>query len=317
MAAPRLIADIGGTNARFALATPDGQPFAEQRLRVSEFPGPVEAARRYLAGRPVDEAVLAVACPVDSDWIKLTNSPWAFSIEATRRALGLTHLAVINDFTAQALAVPRLDADDRVQIGTGASPAAGQPLAVIGAGTGLGVAGLVPAGNDADAWQPIASEGGHVSLAPHDQVEDRILTILRRRFGHVSNERVLSGPGLVNLAIALAEIDGRALEVADPAEVTRRALADACPDCVAATARFSAWLGAAAGDLALTFCARGGVYVGGGLAMRLGRLLDHQRFRARFVAKGRFEAYLTATPTYLVTRAEPGLLGTATYQFGS
>jgi glucokinase len=314
MEAPRLIADIGGTNARFALVAPDGHPFAEERIQVSDYPGPVEAVRSFLAGRRVDDAVLAVATPVDNDWIALTNSPWAFSIAAAQEALGLTHLAVINDFTAQALAVPRLGSEDRVQIGNGAS-AAGQPLAVIGAGTGLGVAGLVPTAADADAWQPIASEGGHVSLAPHDEVDGRILAVLRRRFGHVSNERALSGPGLVNLASALAEIDGRLIEVADPAEVSRRALAGDCPYCREATARFSAWLGAAAGDLALTFCARGGVYVGGGLALRMGRLFDHQRFRAAFVAKGRFEAYLRAIPTYLVTCAEPGLLGAAAFRF--
>lgn len=303
----RLIADIGGTNARFALTGPDGRPTAERTLATADYPGPVEAARAYLDGRRVRAAVFAVATPVESDWIHLTNSPWAFSIEATRTALGLDRLVVINDFTAQALAVPVLGADERVLLG-GGEPVAGRAIGVIGPGTGLGVAGLIWA---SDRWLPIPSEGGHVSLAPQDEVEAAVLTHLRRRFGHVSKERVLSGPGLVNLATALAAIEGETLAVTEPAQVTARARTRECPFCVAALERFSTMLGAAAGDLALMLCARGGIYVGGGLCLRLGDLFDRARFRAGFVAKGRFEDYLSAIPTYLVTRRDPGLLGAA------
>ena len=200
----RLIADIGGTHARFALAGSDGRPYDEQKLLVADFPGPVEAARAYLAGRKIRDAVLAVATAVDSDWIALTNAPWAFSVAATREALGLNRLAVINDFTAQALAVPRLASEECTQIKAG-QPRRGSAIAVIGPGTGLGVGGLLPI---QDTWYPIPSEGGHVSLATHDEREAALLARLRRRFGHVSNERVLSGPGLINLATALAELDG-------------------------------------------------------------------------------------------------------------
>jgi glucokinase len=255
----------------------------------------------------VARAVLAVATPVESDWVALTNSPWAFSIEATRVALGLERLDVINDFTAQALAVPVLKPDERTQIGDG-EPEPDRAIGVIGPGTGLGVAGLISVGGH---WHPIPSEGGHVSLAPQNDVDAAILAYLRRRFGHVSNERVVSGPGLVNLATALAAIEGEILEISDPRQVTERARTGECPFCVAALDRFAAILGAAAGDLALMLRARGGVYIAGGLVRQLGDLFDRERFRRCFVAKGRFERYLSAIPTYLITRGDTGLLGAA------
>jgi glucokinase len=305
----RLVADIGGTNARFALCGPDGKPESEQKLEVAAYPGVVEAARAYLAGRQVTHAVFAVATHVDADWIHLTNAPWAFSVGATEAALGLKRLAVINDFTAQALAVPRLGPADRVGLG-GEAPQSGAAIAVLGPGTGLGCAGLLPVQG---IWYPIPSEGGHVSLAPHDERDAAVLACLQRRFGHVSNERVLSGPGLVNLATALATLEGETLVIDDPRAVSRRAASGECRFCQEAVQRFSSLLGAAAGDLALIFCALGGVYIGGGLVKRLGGLFDVERFRASFVAKGRFVDYLTRTPTYLVTRRDPGLLGAASY----
>jgi glucokinase len=305
----RLVADIGGTHARFALCGPDGEPRDEEWLQVADHPGVVEAARAYLAGRKVADAVFAVATPVASDRIELTNAPWAFSIRATREALGLERLAVINDFAAQALAVPRLASGDRSQIG-GGEPQAGHAIAVIGPGTGLGVSGLLPVHG---TWYPIASEGGHVSLAPHDDRDAALLACLRRRFEHVSSERVLSGPGLVNLATALAEIDGETLALDDPREVSRLAESGECPFCKEALERFSSLLGAASGDLALTFCALGGVYISGGLCRNLGPLFDLERFRASFVAKGRFVDYLSRIPIYLVTRRDSGLLGAAAY----
>jgi glucokinase len=263
--------------------------------------------RAYLGDREVDEAVFAMALPVDADWVQLTNSPWAFSIEGTREALGLERLTVINDFSAQALAIPALSPRERLQIGEG-EPVEGAPIGVIGPGTGLGVGGLLCLGG---VWQPVASEGGHVSLAPRDEVDGAVWAHLRTRFGHVSNERVLSGPGLVNLATALAAIEGQELRLESPKDVSRRAKAGRCRFCRDALERFSGLLGAAAGDLALLLCAQGGVYIGGGLVKRLGSLFNAERFRASFIAKGRFEEYLRAVPTYLVTRRDPGLLGAA------
>jgi glucokinase len=305
----RLVADIGGTHARFALSGPEGEPDAEQWLQVVDYPGVVEAAQAYLAGRQVATAVFAVATHVDSDWIHLTNAPWGFSVRATEKALGLERLAVINDFAAQALAVPRLAPDERAHIG-GGEPQAGAAIGVIGPGTGLGVAGLLPVHG---TWYPIASEGGHVSLAPHDERDAALLACLQRRFGHVSNERVLSGPGLVNLATGLAAIDGEALMLDDPREVSKRAASGECRFCQEALERFASFLGAASGDLALMLCALGGVYISGGLCRNLGALFDLERFRASFVAKGRFVDYLSRTPTYLVLRRDPGLLGAAAY----
>ena len=273
----------------------------------------VEAARAYLGDRKVRDAVFAVATPVGADRIKFTNSPWTFSIKATREALGLERLEVINDFTAQALAIPVLRERDRAQICDGL-PVPKEPIGVIGPGTGLGVAGLLPVDG---AWHPVPSEGGHVSAAAHDEADAAVIAILRRRLGHVSNERLLAAPGLVNLATALAELAGERLELHDPSEVTARAAAGDCPFCAEALARFSTLLGAAAGDLALMFCARGGVYIGGGLVKRLGPLFDVARYRAAFVAKGRFETYLAAIPTYLVTRKDPGLLGAAALRLRS
>ncbi len=276
-------------------------------MTVADYPGPVEAARAYLAGRPVRDAVLAVATPVTSDWVALTNSPWAFSIRESQSALGLDRLEVINDFTAQALAVPWLTAEERSQIGSGA-PVPGHVVGIIGPGTGLGVGGLVPMG---DRWQPIPGEGGHVSFVVHDEVEAAILAQLQKRFGHVSNERVLSGPGLVNLAVALAALEGETLAVVDPQAVVEAARTGGCRFCRAALERFSSLLGGAAGDLALTLGARGGIYIGGGLVERLGQLFDEARFRAGFVAKGRLAYFLEPIPTYLITHTEPGLLGAA------
>ncbi|MGI9504587.1 MAG: glucokinase, partial [Geminicoccaceae bacterium] len=226
----RLVSDIGGTNARFALVDEAGSLEGERTLQTRDFPGVVDAATAYLDGRKVDGVVLVVAGPVESDRIALTNCPWAFSLKETRLALGVEHLVAMNDFVAQALSIPSLAAEDCIKLGGGGA-LDDRPIAVIGPGTGLGVAGLLKL---AGRFHPIASEGGHVAFAPRDQVEADILAILRERYGHVSNERLLSGPGLVNLAMALAKIGGNDLTVAEPADVVARAEREACPICVEA-----------------------------------------------------------------------------------
>lgn len=308
----RLIADIGGTNARFALAEPGGPPQEERHLLVRDFPDPAAAIEAYLAGRRVEEAVIAVATPVESDEIRFTNSPWAFSIMALQARLGLSRLAVINDFVAQALAMPHLAADELELLG-GGTPTPGRAIGVLGPGTGLGVSALVPGRH---GWTALPTEGGHVSLAPGNARERDMLAILSERFGHVSNERVLSGQGLLNLARALATLGGRELAAATPEAVTEAARAGSCPVCCEAVATFSALLGSAAGDLALMLGARGGVFVAGGICLRLGPLFDRAAFRRRFEAKGRMRAYLEPIPTWLVLRPDTGLLGTAHYRLG-
>lgn len=319
---PRLIADIGGTNARFALAPgaeagPDAAgPLvtAERHFRVRDFPGLAEAARAYVAelsgqAPAIDEAVIAVATPVDADVIRFTNSPWSFTRDGLKAALGIERLAVINDFAAQATAIPHLGLGDRIAIGGGAALAS-WPIAVIGPGTGLGAAGLVPT---AAGPVVVASEAGHVSFAPHDEVELEILRRLIARFGHVSNERVISGPGLVTLARAMADVSGEAFAAGTPEDITSAAAAGSSAVARDALLVFSGLLGAAAGDLALTFGAKGGVYLCGGLCGKLGRFFDHARFRERFEAKGRLGAFLADVPCYQVINPQTGLIGAAVY----
>lgn len=303
----RLIGDIGGTNARFALVGPGGEPTDERTLAVAEHPGLVEAARAYLGGRAVDEAVIAVATPVETDEVRFTNSPWRFSVSGLGPALGVTRCAVINDFVAQALAVPHLAAEDLERLRPG-TPLADRPVGVIGPGTGLGVAALVPLPG---RWLPLATEGGHTSLAPGNQRELSVLQHLAGHFPHVSKERLVSGPGLVTLATTLAALDGGTCPASRPDEVARLATAGSCPFCLEATRIFSALLGAAAGDLALTLGARGGIYICGGVCLRLGPLFDRALFVERFLAKGRMRAYLEPMPVWLALRGDTGLLGAA------
>jgi glucokinase len=319
---PRLIADVGGTNARFALSHHDGvhAPVLdnERHLRVRDHAGLAEAAQAYLAshtgGRPaIAEAVIAVATPVDAQVIRFTNSPWTFTRERLAAELGLERLAVINDFAAQAAAIPYLGKDDRIAIGTGTALSA-WPVAVIGPGTGLGAAGLVPTPEGSIV---IASEAGHVSFAPHDSLELEILRRLQARFGHVSNERLVSGPGLVILTQAMSEVSGRPFAGETPEAVTRAA-ADASNEVAIEALRvFSGLLGAAAGDLALTFCAKGGVYICGGLCGKLGGFFDHARFRERFEAKGRLGAFLAEIQCWQVTNPRTGLIGAAVHRFAA
>jgi glucokinase len=303
----RLVSDIGGTNARFALVDEHGRPAGEKILQTSDFPGVVEAANAYLAGRSVDGVVLVVAGPVESDQIALTNCPWAFSLAETKSALGVTHLVAINDFVAQALSLPRLDDADFTKL-AGDQALDDRPIAVIGPGTGLGVAALL---NVSGRYHPIATEGGHVSFAPLDDTDVGVFAILRKRYGRVSNERLLSGPGLANLATALAELQGRNLPIDGPASVVTRAENDDCPICIEAIQRFCRLLGAAAGDLALTYGARGGVYLTGGMIAHLGRHFDAERVVEGFFDKGRFRTYLEAIPLFRVLRTDTGLIGAA------
>lgn len=314
----RLIADIGGTNARFALTDGRDMPSRERRLAVAAHPGLGDAAKTYLAGLPgpvgpIHEAVIAVATPVDAETIRFTNSPWTFTRNQLQAELGVDRLAVINDFAAQATAIPHLGPADSVAIGSGVAHP-GWPVAVIGPGTGLGAAALVPG---PDGPIVVASEAGHVSFAPQDEAEIELLRHLQGRHGHVSNERLMSGPGILALAQAQAAITGAGLEARSPEEVTRAARDGRCPVSVAALRRFSAILGAAAGDLALTFGAKGGVFVSGGLCPQLGPLFDHAAFRRSFEAKGRLRRFLADVPVRLVTTERIGLLGAAVYRFAA
>ncbi len=307
---PDLVADIGGTNARFSLIDANRQPYAEKALPCAAFSGLTAAVQAYLAAvggpRPT-QAAFAVATPISGDWIQFTNSDWSFSTEAVGRELDLERLLILNDFTALALALPLLTPDERRPVG-GGTAVEDAPIGLLGPGTGLGVSGLVWSGQD---WIPLQSEGGHVTFSPVDQREWAVAQVLQRRFGHPSPERLLSGPGLVNLYQALAEVEGWSAAVLEPAEITDRALAGTCPHCRDVLEIFCGALGTAAGNLAITLGAQGGVYIGGGIVPRLGDFFDRSSFRARFEAKGRFSSYLAAVPTWVITAANPALRGVA------
>lgn len=306
----RLVGDIGGTHARFARVDAAGRLGGQRVLASADFVDLASAVERYLVeagGGAVTEAAVAVACPVTGDEIRFTNLHWGFSIEATRRRLGLERLRVLNDFEALALSLPALGAADLERLREGVR-APGAPYALIGPGTGLGVAGLAPVGG---GWVALPGEGGHRDLAPATPREWRIFERLAERFGHVSAERALSGPGLVWLYEAVCAADGREAERLTPAEVSARAAEDVCAASREAADLFSGWLGAVAGDLALTLGARGGVFLGGGTLERMGAAFDRDRFVARFLAKGRFEGYLSSVPVDLIRHPFPALLGAA------
>jgi glucokinase len=312
MTLPRLIADVGGTNARFALEV-DGSIRAEQVLACAAYPTLTAAAQHYLRsadaaalGAP-REACVAVACPVVGDHIAMTNHVWSFSASATRQALGLARLIFINDFTALALSLLHLPAAGLQQIG-GGSRIGGQAIALIGPGTGLGVSGLVPFGQ---GWVPLGGEGGHVTLPATEEREFAVLRRLHQDHRHVSAERVLSGPGLELLYKTLCELDGMRYEALSAEAISAQALAVGSGLCRETLSMFCAWLGTVAGDLALTLGARGGVFIGGGIAPRIPEFLAKSPFRARFEAKGRFAAYLAPIATLLITAHNPALIGCA------
>lgn len=310
---PRLLADIGGTNARFALF--DGVTIRDERvLRCADFPRLVDAIEHYLqtvgvsegALRPVQSAV-AIAGPISGDHIRMTNHVWEFSAAATRRELHFERLIFLNDFTALALAVRHLPATDLQAIGGGrAVPNA--PIAILGPGTGLGVSGLIPAGK---RWIPLRGEGGHVTLSVVTEREMAALAQLRTRFSHVSAERALSGPGLANLYQALCELDNVVPEVLAPAQISRRALAGSCRLSLEAVNMFCALLGTLGGNLVLTLGAVGGLYLGGGIIPQLGRLFASSPFRDRFQDKGRYADYLGDVPVYLIHTPLPAFVGLA------
>ncbi|MGH8515556.1 MAG: glucokinase, partial [Gammaproteobacteria bacterium] len=212
---------------------------------------------------------------------------------------------VINDFAAVSHALPRLEASHRHQIGAG-EPQANAPLGVIGPGTGLGMSGLIPYRL---GWVPLASEGGHVTLAPMNDAEAAVLGRLRARFGHVSAERAVSGPGLVEIYHSLAALAGDVASDRTPAEITARALLGEDRYAAQAVDMFFCFLGTVAGDLALTLAARGGIYLAGGILPQIAEALTASRFRERFVDKGRYRRYLEILPTYLLTHPFPALLG--------
>ena len=313
---PWLVADVGGTNARFGWVEDPATGVQHVRqLAVAEHASPAAAAAAYLAGlgrsgaslsNAPGRAALAVATAVGGDRVRFTNSPWGFSCEALRAALGVRELQVLNDFEALALALPRLRAHQIRAHGT--APQAQGMLAVIGPGTGLGVAAVVqtPLG-----WQALAGEGGHATLAATDDFEAALLQHVRGRHAHVSAERLLSGIGLPVLHEAVSAVRGETAQPLEAPQIVERAVAGTDAACAHTIEAFCALLGSFAGNVALTYGARGGVYIGGGIVPRLGELFFASRFRERFEAKGRFQPYLQAIPTAVITDTQSALTGAA------
>ena len=307
---PRLLGDIGGTNARWAWQPGAGSAIQDVSVRPCAANASLyESALAYLADKAHPRPAwvgIGIATAVTSDQVRMTNNDWAFSIDELRRALGAERCLVINDFTALAMSLTALADSDLRAVGGGLA-VAGATIALLGPGTGLGVSGLLP--QHGGGWSAISGEGGHVTLAASDDHEAAILAVLRSRFGHVSAERVLSGAGLVNLYGALCVVGGVPERPLQPSDVTRFGLDASDRQCVQALQSFSAFLGNAAGNLALTLGARGGVYIGGGIVPQLGAGFDAELFRRRFESKGRFTRYLKAIPTRVIVAPAPALIG--------
>jgi glucokinase len=311
---PRLLADIGATHARFALESAPGVLRNVAVLLCDDYPGIVPLLNAYLAqtgGVRISHAAFALANPISGDFIRMTNRDWQFSTDEVRRALGLTTLLIVNDFTALAMALPGFKPDDLLQIG-GGKPQPHAVAGVLGPGTGLGVSGVIPT---VDGFVTLGSEGGHVNFAPADEREFAILQYAWREWQHVSNERLISGPGMEIIYRALAQRNGVQAHDGAPArnaaDIVNAALEQKDPLCLEVLECFAGMLGGAAANLAVTLGAFGGIFIGGGIVPRVAQWFATSPFRARFEAKGRFSDYLAQIPTYVIMTPNPALYGVA------
>ena len=305
-----LVADVGGTNARFATA--DLATLALRDIRTfptAEHATLAAAMRAYLKDAPekIAHAGLAVAAPLRDDTVKFTNAVWTFKQSTLAQEAGLEAAYVFNDFEAQAHALPVLSDDELHALG-GGSVVEEAPKVVLGPGTGLGVAGLIwsPSG-----WIPVPGEGGHQTFPAENERELAILEHMRKSLGRLSVERALSGPGLANIYQAIAASHGLGKVDLSPKEVEQMAISGEDDMATQALDFFVQWLGRFAGDMALAFGARGGVYIGGGIAPKMLSRLEQADFREEFERKGRMKPYVEAIPIQVVVSDYPGLKGAA------
>ena len=306
-----LVGDIGGTHSRFAVVDVSGPTWRiTRRIDIEadgrDFPATLrsyldQAGLRAIPGA----AAIAVAGPVSGGAVTLTNRNWRFS-ESDLRGLGFHNALLINDFATLAFSIAVMAPGDVHTIGPEIAGIDGEPISIIGAGTGFGAACLARFHGRA---VPVATEGGHAGFAPSDPREIEVLEVLQRRFDHVSIERVLSGPGIENLHAALAEIAGRKTTAMTAAQIV--AAQDNDPTSRETVEMFCAIYGSVAGDFALVHGARGGVYLAGGIAQKIEQTLVQSTFRARFEAKGRMSAYVKAIPTKLILSEDTAFLGAA------
>jgi glucokinase len=308
-----LVGDVGGTNARLSLVNLEDGSLSNTKIYSSvenESLEKVIVRYREETGAQFDSACIAIATMLTGDHVKMTNNPWEFSISEMQRNLNLKKLLFINDFTAMSMSVTTIKTTDMIKIG-GTEVVDYAPKAIYGAGTGLGVGYLVHAGGK---WIPLPSEGGHVDIAVQTDREDAILKILRRKFDHVSGERLLSGMGLVNVYQAIAELNDHEVLTIEPQDVTARAFAsDADPDCKETIDVFCKLMGAFGGNLALNILAKGGVFIAGGIVPRFIDYFKKSQFRSEFESKGRFNKALMMIPVYVISQGDAGLLGAGAY----
>jgi glucokinase len=308
--ASALLADIGATNARFALlvGTDIG---ASATLEVADYASPIDAARAFLAGPAAGHAprraFIAAAGPVVNGRVAMTNAAWTVDGGRIREGLNLEYVRVLNDFEALGWALPALRREDVFPLG-GGSPLERGTMAVMGPGTGFGLAAIA-FGTNSETM--LVTEGGHATLSSENRREDAIILALRQQVHHVSVERVLSGPGMVQLYHAIALVDGVTVPERTAKGIVSHALAGDCPASRQTLEMFCAFLGSVAGNIALTLGARGGLYVGGGVTPHFTDFLQRSAFRERFEAKGPMSGYLARIPTAVITRPDPAFLGLA------
>ena len=303
-----LLADIGGTNARFAILTGD-RLSSVGHVQVADYPQFSDAMAAYLSrqstAQPIRRAFLAVAGDVQGDRCVLTNNTWIVDGPELRVRFDFADVAILNDFEAVAWSLPDLGKNDLLKLG-GNEPKPAAPMLVLGPGTGLGAAVYIPHNQ---SGLVMSTEAGHSTMPSSSAREDAVIETLRKRFGHVSAERVLSGPGIENLYQAILSIDSLNAPKRSAAEITQAGLAGHCAACRSAIEMFCAMLGEVAGNLALATGAQGGVFIGGGIAPHFRDYLQQSQFRARFVAKGRMTGYVSVIPTYLILREDPAFVG--------
>jgi len=308
-----LIGDIGGTNARFALAATDTPGFhSTLELKVEQYATAHDAIRHYLdhtgAGDP-DAVCLAAAGPVIDDAVDMTNNHWEISVAGIAERFGTSAVRLLNDFGAIAYSIPFLSGNESSSIGPNENfelPRGDFSVAILGPGTGLGIAGLRRRGN---VLMPVTGEGGHVGFAPETELQIELLKVLRGKYDRVSAERLVAGSGLPDVYEALAALRGQSVARLSAAKI----FAGCDGDAIAAETvdLFFEMLGQRAGDLALTLGAFDGVYVAGGIAKRYPETLENSRFRAAFESKGRYRPVMEGIATRLITHEQPGLLGAA------
>lgn len=308
-----LVTDIGGTNARFALYNLDSNELsAITKILISKDDVLLNLIKTYLASQSVtiEMACIAIACPInEGDLIEMTNNNLSFSRSELIRELNLTKLEVINDFTAVSYSIPRLSSDDVIKVGGGEANL-NYPIAIYGAGTGLGVSHLIKLN---EHWLSLSGEGGHTELPMVNEEEDRILQQLRNKFGRVSSERFLSGNGIVNIYQALLQINNQPVEDITPDIIVNKALSNSCPLCLATLNYFCTFMGRFGGNLALTLNTQGGVYIAGGIVPRFIEFFKSSPFREAFEHKGRMSFLVKKIPVYVITHKDPGLFGAGVY----